>query len=82
METRSERIDRLARETIAGRHGWGQERRERLGADYTDVQARVNELLPPRRPPHPLACALYVAGYVVSAVWLGLFALTVLARSL
>ena len=38
-------IDTLARAVIAGTYGNGAERKEKLGANYDAVQARVNELL-------------------------------------
>lgn len=42
---RERSIDKLAKAVIAGKYGNGDERRRRLGSDYTRVQARVNELL-------------------------------------
>lgn len=41
----SSQIDRLAREVIAGKHGTGNARKRKLGANYAAVQRRVNELL-------------------------------------
>lgn len=38
-------IDDLARRVIRGEFGNGQERRDRLGANYDAVQARVNQML-------------------------------------
>lgn len=38
-------IDDLARRVIRGEFGNGQERRNRLGANYDAVQARVNQML-------------------------------------
>ena len=38
-------IDRLARDTIAGKYGNGDERKRRLGSNYNKVMQRVNELL-------------------------------------
>ncbi len=38
-------IDDLARRVINGDYGNGEERRQRLGADYDAVQRRVNEIL-------------------------------------
>lgn len=38
-------IDELAREVIAGKYGNGDTRRNALGSKYSEVQARVNEIL-------------------------------------
>lgn len=37
--------DELAREVIAGKYGNGQDRKNALGSRYSEVQARVNEIL-------------------------------------
>ena len=42
-ETKS--IDELAQEVIAGEYGNGEERKEKLGSLYNEVQKRVNEIL-------------------------------------
>ncbi|KPJ21945.1 peptidoglycan amidohydrolase family protein [Streptococcus phocae] len=38
-------IDELAKEVLAGLHGSGEQRKISLGSSYSDVQAKVNELL-------------------------------------
>lgn len=38
-------IDKIADETIKGKHGNGQERKEKFGSDYARIQNRVNEKL-------------------------------------
>ena len=38
-------IEQMARDVIAGKYGNGQERKEKLGNIYNQVQARVNEIL-------------------------------------
>ena len=38
-------IEQMARDVIAGKYGNGQERKDRLGNIYDQVQARVNEIL-------------------------------------
>lgn len=38
-------IDDLAKETIRGNYGNGEERKKKLGSNYSAVQARVNEML-------------------------------------
>ena len=43
-------IDELARAVIAGEYGNGDERKEKLGYLYDEVQDRVNELLSPVTP--------------------------------
>ena len=44
--TKKTTIDKLAKEVIQGKYGNGQEREERLGALYDDVQKRVNDIYP------------------------------------
>ena len=44
--TRKISVEQLAREVIQGKYGNGQEREERLGALYDDVQKRVNDIYP------------------------------------
>lgn len=46
-------IDKLARETIAGKHGNGQARERALGSNYGAVMQRVNELLGVTSKPKP-----------------------------
>ena len=46
-------IDRLARDTIAGKYGNGDERKRRLGSNYNKVMQRVNELLGVTSKPKP-----------------------------
>ena len=41
----SKNIDELAKEVIAGRYGNGEERKQKLGNLYNEVQKRVNEIL-------------------------------------
>ena len=41
-------VEELAREVIEGKYGNGQERKDRLGDRYSEVQARVNEILAPK----------------------------------
>lgn len=41
----SQSIEELAREVIAGKYGNGQERKDRLGNLYNEIQKRVNEIL-------------------------------------
>ena len=38
-------IEKLAREVIGGKYGNGEERRQKLGSLYNEVQKRVNEIL-------------------------------------
>ena len=38
-------IEQMARDVIAGKYGNGQERKDKLGNIYDQVQARVNEIL-------------------------------------
>ena len=40
-------VDELAKEVIAGKYGNGEERKKTLGDRYSEVQARVNEILTP-----------------------------------
>lgn len=40
-----EDIDRLAREVIRGNYGNGQERKDKLGSHYQEIQDRVNQIL-------------------------------------
>lgn len=49
VEKTSRSIDELAKEVIQGLWGNGQERKERLGNRYSEVQARVNEILAPKK---------------------------------
>ena len=42
--TRKTSVDKLVREVIQGKYGNGQEREERLGALYDDVQSKVNQM--------------------------------------
>lgn len=44
-ETYNARINRLANEVIQGKHGTGEARKRKLGADYKSVQALVNKKL-------------------------------------
>ena len=44
-------IDTLAREVIEGKYGNGEERKQALGSRYSEVQARVNEILAPAPEP-------------------------------
>ena len=46
-ETIEKSIEELANEVIQGLWGNGQERKDRLGDRYSEVQARVNEILAP-----------------------------------
>lgn len=41
----SKTIETLAKETIQGAYGYGQDRKDRLGKNYDPVQKRVNELM-------------------------------------
>ena len=41
----SKSIEELAKEVIAGRYGNGEERKQKLGSIYNEVQKRVNEIL-------------------------------------
>nr|DAM70826.1 MAG TPA: peptidoglycan hydrolase [Caudoviricetes sp.] len=41
----SKSIEELAKEVIAGRYGNGEERKEKLGSLYNEVQKKVNEIL-------------------------------------
>jgi len=43
-------IDQLAQEVLAGKHGTGDARRQSLGSQFSEVQARVNELLGANQP--------------------------------
>ena len=47
-ETVEKSIEELANEVIQGLWGNGQERKDRLGDRYSEVQARVNEILEPK----------------------------------
>lgn len=47
-ETYEQRIDRLTKETLAGKHGNGKDREKSLGADYGVVQARINGISKPQ----------------------------------
>ena len=38
-------IDQLARDTIKGAYGVGEERKKALGVNYEAVQARINQIL-------------------------------------
>lgn len=51
-ETIEKSIDELANEVIQGLWGNGQERKDRLGDRYSEVQARVNEILAPAPKPN------------------------------
>lgn len=44
-ETAEARIKRLAKETLAGKHGNGSDRKRSLGKDYSAVQKLVNQML-------------------------------------
>ena len=44
-ETIEKSIEELAREVIEGKYGNGEDRKNRLGDRYSEVQARVNEIL-------------------------------------
>lgn len=44
-------VERLAQEVIDGKHGNGEARKKALGANYTAVQARVNEILTGNKTP-------------------------------
>ena len=46
-ETIEKSIEELAREVIEGKYGNGEDRKNRLGDRYSEVQARVNEILAP-----------------------------------
>lgn len=37
-------VDKIAKETIAGKHGNGDDRKAKFGGDYNKIQNRVNEL--------------------------------------
>lgn len=51
-------IDELAREVIAGKYGNGDARKAALGSKYSEVQAKVNEILASNQPaPQPAAPA-------------------------
>lgn len=41
----SKSVDELAKEVIAGKYGNGEDRKKALGSRYSEVQARVNEML-------------------------------------
>ena len=41
----SKSIEELAKEVIAGRYGNGEERKQKLGSLYNEVQKKVNEIL-------------------------------------
>ena len=41
----SKSIEELAKEVIAGKYGNGEERKQKLGSLYNEVQAKVNEIL-------------------------------------
>ena len=47
-ETIEKSVEELANEVIQGLWGNGQERKDRLGDRYSEVQARVNEMLAPK----------------------------------
>lgn len=47
VESYEQRIDRLTKETLAGKHGNGKEREKALGSDYGVVQARINGISKP-----------------------------------
>ena len=49
----SKSIDELAREVIAGKYGNGDARKQALGSLYSQVQARVNEILKGNTNPSP-----------------------------
>ena len=44
-------VDTLAHEVIEGKYGNGEERKQALGSRYSEVQARVNEILAPAPEP-------------------------------
>ena len=48
VETTEKSVEELANEVIQGLWGNGQERKDRLGDRYSEVQARVNEILAPK----------------------------------
>ncbi len=48
VETTEKSAEELANEVIQGLWGNGQERKDRLGDRYSEVQARVNEILAPK----------------------------------
>uniref|UniRef100_UPI00359F2932 N-acetylmuramoyl-L-alanine amidase n=1 Tax=Jeotgalibaca porci TaxID=1868793 RepID=UPI00359F2932 len=50
----SKSIEQLAQEVIKGIHGTGDARKKRLGAQYGEVQARVNQILAPNAKPKPV----------------------------
>lgn len=72
-------VDVIAKEVVAGKWGNGSERKERLAAagyNYTEVQAKVNELLgakKPAQPPKPVAPAKKsvdaIAREVIKGLW-------------
>ena len=47
-ETTEKSIEELAREVIEGKYGNGEDRKKALGDRYSEVQARVNEILAPK----------------------------------
>lgn len=48
--TPTKSVEELAREVIAGKYGNGEDRKKALGSRYSEVQARVNEILAGNRP--------------------------------
>ena len=46
-------VDELAKEVIAGKYGNGEDRKNALGSRYSEVQARVNEILNGNKPSQP-----------------------------
>lgn len=47
-ETTEKSVEELAREVIEGKYGNGEDRKKALGDRYSEVQARVNEILAPK----------------------------------
>ena len=47
-ETTEKSVEELAREVIEGKYGNGEDRKRALGDRYSEVQARVNEILAPK----------------------------------
>ena len=48
IETTEKSVEELAREVIEGKYGNGEDRKRALGDRYSEVQARVNEILAPK----------------------------------
>ena len=51
LQASSKSIEELAQEVIEGKYGNGEDRKKALGNRYSEVQARVNEILAPKSEP-------------------------------